>query len=480
MKRGVIPSHLNFRDPNPEIPWERLPLQVTAAPTDWPRRGERRPLAGVSGFGWSGTNAHVVVEGYGTPEVAVKGDDPRRWLRGPSKPVAISSGAGMGDTAAASAPKARPARLLPLSAKTGDALRETAARYVGWLEERSEDPYGDEEADQMLSDAAWTAAVGRSHFARRAGVVFSDGESLKAGLRALAEGGEPPRRAANRVAFAYTGQASQWVGMGRVLYDSEPVFRAVLDRCDEVLRAERGVSMLDVMFGSEPLSVSDRAARSGISAHKTRGAGDLDDPAWTQPCIYAIECALTALWASVGVQPGVVVGHSLGEIAAAQAAGVFSLTDGLRFAAARGALMGGLPADGAMAAVFATPERVAAAVDELNASTGGPPASVAADNGMHQVVSGPAGKVESLLEGFESERVRVRRLRRSPAYHSALVEPALDDLEAVVDGIETAAPSFSYVSSMTGQVLDAGQALDGRYWPEPRSRSAPVSRRWPP
>ena len=114
----------------------------------------------------------------------------------------------------------------------------------------------------MLSDAAWTAGAGRSHVARRAGVVFTDRESLNAGLRVLAEGDEPPRRTATRIAFAYTGQASQWVGMGRALYDSEPVFRAVLDRCDEVLRAERGVSMLEVMFDS------------GTDAE------DLDDPAW--------------------------------------------------------------------------------------------------------------------------------------------------------------------------------------------------------
>ena len=295
-----------------------------------------------------------------------------------------------------------------------------------------------------------------SHFARRAGVVFSDGDSLREGLVALAERDEPPpRRAATKVAFAYTGQASQWVGMGRALYDTEPVFRAVLEHCDKVLQQERDASLLDVIFGSG------------------EDSEDLDDPAWTQPSIYAIECALTALWSSIGIRPDVVVGHSLGEIAAAQAAGAFSLEDGLRFAAARGALMGALGEEGAMGAVFATPERVAAAVDELNASVGGSPVSVAADNGMHQVISGPVGKVDSLLEGFEAEKVWVRKLRKSPAYHSALVEPALDDLEAVVDGIETVAPSVTYVSSMTGEALEAGTALDGRYW---RSQArAPVA-----
>ncbi len=443
MKRGVIPSHLNFRDPNPEIPWERLPLQVTAEPTGWPRRGDSLPLAGVSGFGWSGTNAHVVVEGYGSMDAAVEGKDPQSWLSGPSRPVAISA------PAAATAPAARPARLLPLSAKTGAALRDLAAGYVEWIDDHTDDLSGTD----LLADMAWTAGVGRSHFGHRAGVVFSDRGSLREGLAALAESDErPPRRAATKVAFAYTGQASQWVGMGRSLYDTEPVFRAVLERCDEVLQQERGASLLDVMFGSEE---------------------ELDDPAWTQPCIYAIECALTALWSSIGIRPDVVVGHSLGEIAAARAAGVFSLEDGLRFAAARGALMGALPEDGAMAAVFATPDRVAAAVDEFNASSGRSPVSVAADNGMHQVISGPVQAVDGLLAGFESENAWVRRLRRSPAYHSALVEPALDDLEAVVDGIQTAAPSITYVSSMTGRELEAGTVLDGGYW---RSQArAPVA-----
>ena len=438
MNRGLIPKHLNFQDPNPEIGWDRLPLQVTAEPTPWPLRSDRQPLAGVSGFGWSGTNAHVVVEGYGTPHASTEASDPRRWVSGPSVQVATPV------PAAAPAPADRRARLLPLSAKTGESLREMAAGYLEWLEERFEGGPGAKDAAELLSDAAWTAGVGRSHMAHRAGLVFTDTGSLRESLEALASrDGDLSGRPATRVAFAYTGQASQWEGMGRALYESEPVFRAVLDRCDELLQQDRGASLLEVMFGSEE---------------------ELDDPAWTQPCIYAIECALTALWSSIGVRPDVVVGHSLGEIAAAQAAGAFSLEDGLRFAAARGELMGALGTSGAMAAVFATPERVAAAVDELNAATEGAPVSVAADNGMHQVISGPAEKVDSLLERFESEKAWVRRLRKSPAYHSALVEPALDDLEAVVDGLTTVAPSVAYVSSMTGRELEAGTVLDGGYW----------------
>ena len=306
-------------------------------------------------------------------------------------------------------------------------------------------------ADAPLSDLAWTAGTGRGHFICRAGVVFRDAQSLRDGLCALAEpdaDAAPAARAKTepKVAFAFTGQASQWPGMGQTLYASEPVVRAVLDLCDAVLHAERDASLLDVMFG-----------RPGAS-------GDLDEPAWKQPAIYALECALAALWASLGVRPEVVVGHSLGEIAAAQTAGVFSLEDGLRFAAARGALIRALPEAGAMAVAFAPADRAAAAVAEHNASAAGIGLCVAVDNGSNQVVSGPAGDVAALLARFEAEQVRVRLLRNSPAYHSALVEPALDDLEAALQRVTFAAPTTPVVSNLTGQLLEPETVPNAAYW----------------
>ncbi len=448
MNKGVIPQHLNFRTPNPAIGWERLPLRVTSEATPWPLLPDRPPLAGVSGFGWSGTNAHLLLEGYHTPDRARLESTDGQWPCGSERQVRIRLPDGIRHQAPKERFAPRTTRILPLSGETSQALRDLAGRYLEWLDEHPAIlAPEDSTTDSFLADMAWTAGVGRSHFSRRAGITFSDAASLRQGLAAITTTeGETSASAVTTVAFAYTGQASQWVGMGESLYESEPVFRAVLDRCDKALGGLRDVSLLDVMFG-----------RTG---HETF----LDDPAWTQPAIYALENALTALWASLGIEPDVVVGHSLGEIAAAAAADVYTLEDGLLFAAARGELMGAVPGDGAMAAVFAPASRVLAAVEEQNTVSEGPGVSVAADNGAQQVVSGPAKDVESLVRRFESEGLWARKLRNSPAYHSAMVEPALDGLAATVASLEASIPSCSLVSSMTGQVVEAGETLDSGYW----------------
>ncbi len=456
MNRGLIPAHLHFRNPNPEMDWARLPLRVTSTPTPWPSRSGHPALAGVSGFGWSGTNAHVVLEGYAAPERAQSGLDVDHWVVGEPQPVAAPLPASAAPPSKESlAPRTK--RLLPLSGKSGAALRDFAARYLEWLD----DPAGAlpsecAASDPILSDMAWSASIGRSHFGHRAGVAFDNSESLREGLRAIAETEEKSAsRRTTTVAFAYTGQASQWPGMGAALYESEPVVRAVLDRCEAVLDEERGASLLDLMFG------------------RTGAAGDLDDPQWKQPAIYALECALTALWASLGIRPDVVVGHSLGEIAAAQAAGVFSLEDGLRLAAVRGALVGALPGEGAMAAVFAPVHRVEEALDEHNAAAQGIGVCIAADNGAHQVISGPATEITAMIERLEAAKIRVARLRRSPAYHSAMIEPAMDNLEAALSQLAFAPPSLPFVSNLSGRTIDSDELLDAAYWP--RQMRAPVA-----
>ena len=445
LKHRVIPKQLHFNDPNPRVDWDNLPLKVTTEMIDWQRRGERPRVAGVNCFGISGTNSHIVVQEHLGSDREAEQDNS---TAGSSKEVAVSLPSPVSGLPVSSENfEPRQARFLPLSGKSDGALKDLAQRYLSWLDEREPELSSDGVAlGPMLSDMSWTAGVGRSHFERRASAVFRDTRSLRDQLGELAQSDrsiEP--RAASKVAFIYTGQGSQWVGMGQVLYESEPVARAVMDRCEKVFREVRGASLLDVMFG-----------RNGADEN-------LGDTAWEQPALYTLECALTALWSSVGVRPSVVLGHSVGEIAAAQAAGVFSLEGGMRFAAARGTLMSQM-AQGTMAAIFAPPAQVAAEVDAHNAVSDSVGLSIAADNGAHQVVSGPVEDIEAIVERFDSLEIRARRLNTTKAFHSALVDPILGGLEEALQGLEIESPTLTFVSNLTGQEVEPGLTLDADYW----------------
>ncbi len=440
VNHGVIPKHLNCHNLDPNVDWENLPIRVTTEMTEWPERNGRPRLAGVNSFGISGTNAHVVLEEHRNGEAEVPY---RNGMSGSARAVAVSLPRSIADTTAPD--ELRQKRFLPVSGKSDGAVQDLAKRYVSWLDEHV--PQDGEGVDELLSDMAWTAGVGRSHFDRRTGIVFDDGETLRDRLGELVEAGTDgslPRTASN-VAFLYTGQGSQWVGMGRSLYETEPVVKAVMDRCEEVFRDERGASLLDVMWG-----------RNGNTE-------DLGDTAWEQPALYALQCALTALWSSVGVRPSVVIGHSVGEIAASHAAGVFSLEDGMRFAAVRGTLLSGTD-PGTMAAVFASPEDVVSTIKKLNAQSDSVGLSIAGYNGAHQVVSGPVADIERIVEHCEGEDIRARRLNTTKAFHSGLVEPALDDLEWFLRDVSIASPELTVISNVTGEAVEPGMALDGGYW----------------
>ena len=442
MRRGVIPKHLNFENPTTAIDWETANLRVPTEAMDWPHVDGRPPRAAVSGFGWSGTNAHVIVEGYGAPAAPSLSAGRTMWPTGASVEVGTPDAITVADIAP------RQTRILPLSAKTPETLRELAGRYLDQLSETSGGPSPDTPAsDPALSDLAWTTTIGRSHFRYRAAIPFRDAASLREGLDKIAASDSPrqPAGAPTKIGFVFTGQNSQWVGMAQALYESEPVARDVLDRCEAIVQSERGESLLDVIFG--------------------RG-GDLDDSRWAQPAVYAVECALTALWKIVGVEPSVVAGHSLGEFAAAQAAGAYSLEDGMRLTTARGELMSSLPPGAAMGAVFATQAAVEAAIVEQQAISGDTRLTIGLDNAINQVVSGGAEDVEAILQRFEAEDVRVRRLTPGPAFHSAFVEPMLEGQESAFSEIlqSPRAPQIPLICDYTGRPLEEGEVIDAAYW----------------
>ena len=410
LQADEMPGQVHFRTPNPHISWSDLPVSVVRSRQAWPAG---RRIAGVSSFGFSGTNAHVVVEGAAEPVPP-----------------------------AAELP-ARGTHLLVLSAKSSLALTELGGRYAEWLAGKS---------DADLSDLCFTASVGRGQLSHRAAIVGETRAEFSAGLAALRSGEahaavrQGHRRGMPRVAVLFTGQGSQWAGMADGLM-AEPVFRATLEECCAAVDA------LGVL--GQPL------ASVLLAAPGTAAAALLDDTAYTQPSLYALQTGLWALWRSWGLEASAVLGHSVGEFAAAYAAGVLDLADGARLVAQRGALMSALPAGGAMAAVFASADKVRAALTEGPSFAN---VSLGAENGTHCVVSGVAAEVDALVARFAAAGVRCSRLVVSHAFHSALLEPMLDGLEAAAKTVEHRSPQLSLISNVSGTAFAAGEAPDAAYW----------------
>jgi len=408
LQHREIPPHLHLQQPNPHIPWERLPVTVPTQPTPW-AAGPRKRVAGLSSFGFSGTNAHVVVEEAPEPEAV---------------PEAVD----------------RPAHLLALSAKSEAALVELSLRFLRRLEEAP---------SASWPDACFSANAGRSHFSHRLAVVAASSAEARAALEAFSAGQETARLSRGpalgpsrpKVVFLFTGQGSQYTGMGRMLYETQPTFRAALERCDELLRPHLDRRLLSVLYPGDG------------------EASPLDQTAYTQPALFALEWSLAELWRSWGIEPALVLGHSVGEYVAACVAGVFSLEDGLKLIAERGRLMQSLPRGGEMAAVMADEARVRAAIAVCAGRV-----QVAAVNGPENVVISGEGKaVQAVVAGLVAERVKSRALTVSHAFHSPLMDPILDAFEAAAATVSHSAPRIGLVSNLTGRPVAAGD-LTAAYW----------------
>jgi acyl transferase domain-containing protein len=407
-----IPPHLHFETPTSFIDWEKVPVVIPTKRIPW--TGSER-IAGVSGFGATGTNAHIVL----APAPAQE-----------STPISTD----------------RPLQVLTLSAKSSAALIELAKRYAELLTK---------ESSLSLADLCFTANTGRASFNDRLAVTTASLSQLREQLVGFANGREVTDlvshhitdKSQNKIAFLFTGQGSQYVGMARRLYETESVFREALDKCDSILRPHLESPLLEILY-------------SDASNIQTGKPSLLDQTAYTQPALFAIEYALAKLWQSWGVTPSAVLGHSVGEYVAACIAGVFSLEDGLKLIAERGRLMQSLPQNGSMAAIFTSKARVQTAI-----SSYGDQISISAINGPDSIViSGMKTAVDAICNQLKTEGIKSRSLEVSHAFHSSLMEPILDQYEQIAAQIHFHAPQIPLASNLSGEFFKDGEAPNASYW----------------
>ena len=407
MRKGVMPKTLHVDAPSTKVDWESGEVELLSESVDWEANGGPR-RAGVSSFGISGTNAHVILEE--APRVEVPAT---QQLVGPVP--------------------------LTISAKAEPALAQAADRLRSHLE-------GNPELDP--TDVAYSLATTRSAFEHRAVALGADREELLVALASLANGEPSPnvhtaRAKDGKLAYLFTGQGSQRLGMGKELYDSDQYFAAAFDAACEQLDQHLEVSLKEIVF-----------------AKGKKVAAQLEDTTYAQSALFAIEVALYEALAKRGLKPDLLAGHSIGEIAAAHVAGVLELADAAKLVAARGRLMGALPAGGAMAAIEATEEEATESIAGRESEL-----AIAAINGPTSIViSGSEEAVEDVRAIWEERGRRTKRLAVSHAFHSPLMEPMLDEFAEVATSLTYSEPKIPIVSNLTGELLVPGQATDPAYW----------------
>ncbi|MFJ4923922.1 type I polyketide synthase, partial [Streptomyces sp. NPDC088725] len=400
MRHGTLPKTLHIDAPSAHVDWSSGAVSLLSEAADWPETGRPR-RAGVSAFGLSGTNAHVIVEQ--APAVEQPAAEPET-----STPAVIPA-------------------VVPwiVSGRTREALQAQIERLTSFAA-----------LNTGLSrlDIGHSLVTDRTLFPHRA-VLLADAEGVRETARGVAS------RTPGRSAFLFSGQGSQRAAMGRELYERHPVFAEALDAVLAHLDTELEFPLRDVLF-AEPGTVESEL---------------LDETGYTQPALFAVEVALFRLLESWGVVPDYVAGHSIGEVAAAHVAGVFSLEDACRLVAARATLMQSLPQGGAMVAVQATEEEVLPLLDEN--------VSLAAVNGPEaMVVAGAEDAVLKIAERFSADGRRTRRLRVSHAFHSPLMDPMLADFARVAEGLTYQEPGIPVVSNLTGALATAAELASPAYW----------------
>jgi acyl transferase domain-containing protein/surfactin synthase thioesterase subunit len=398
LKHGQIPPSLNFQRPNPKLDFAANPFFVNTQCRDWPA-GDRPRLAAVNSLGLGGTNAFVVLE----------------------EPPAAAERTAHSDLA-----------LFALSARTDAALRASIERHRTWLT-RDQAP---------LPDICFTSTSGRKHFPVRFAAVVDSNEQLRRALAAQSGNGAAPQRSGERrLAFLFSGQASQYARMGAQLYSHQPAFREVVDRCTEIVGDRLGQPLTDVLLSED--------ADSSL----------IDETAYTQPALFALQAGLIALWRSWGIVPDVVLGHSVGEFAAAYCAGVYTLEQVVGLLVERARRMQALSQDGAMAAIFSDQETVTASFEQLGRAD----IAIAALNGpQNTVISGARGAVTALIARFDRRGVRSQLLTVSHAFHSPLMRPAVAEWGRTAAGVQGQTPKIAWISTVSAAPMR--KPPDAGYW----------------